>query len=297
MKQLVVLSGKGGSGKTVVAGALAHLAHADSAVPDPVLVDADVDASNLHLLLRPSRSDEHPFTCGSTAGVAEEVCLQCGICRDICRFNAIRGSLDNGGFQVDPLACEGCAACFYQCPADAIVLMPRRAGHWRASQTPYGVLFDARLRPAAENSGKLVTLVKERARQFAAGDGFMLVDGPPGIACPAIAAASGSDYLLLVAEPGVAGHYDLERALDMAGHFRLVSLVCVNKADLNIEGSDRIERTCASRGARVVGKIPFDETVPRAMAQRVPVTEYRPESAAGRAMAGLWERLKPLMVL
>ena len=187
VKQLVILSGKGGTGKTAVAAAFAHLAHHDVTSPEPVVVDADVDAANLELLVGHSRVEEHEFVGMPIASIDSDRCIGCGICAEVCRFDAIALSGEGGGFRVDPLACEGCGTCFYQCPEEAIQFVQRVAGHWFRSVSSYGSpLFHARLRPAQENSGKLVALVKQRAREAAAEGhhSLMIVDGPPGIACP-----------------------------------------------------------------------------------------------------------------
>jgi MinD superfamily P-loop ATPase len=220
--------------------------------------------------------------------------MRCGICEDVCRFDAIREEADDLIFRVNPLACEGCAACYHQCPEGAIELVPRLCGHWFRSASRYGPLLHARLRPAQENSGKLVSLVKEEARALAREKGipFLIVDGPPGIGCPAIAALAEADLALLVAEPTVSGIHDLERALDMADHFRVRTLVTVNKGNLHPEGMDRIEERCRERGVPTLEWIPFDEAVTRAMIRGLPVTEHHPDSPASWALVRLWEDVK-----
>jgi MinD superfamily P-loop ATPase len=298
VKELAILSGKGGTGKTAVAAAFSHLAHCDVGSLDPVVVDADVDAANLELLVGGVRVEGHEFAGASVASIDSERCTGCGICREVCRFDAILVSGDRGEVSLDPLACEGCATCFYQCPEDAIDLLPQVAGQWYSSMTNLGSpLFHARLRPAQENSGKLVTLLKERARAAANEDSrsFMIVDGPPGIACPAIAAVSGADLVLLVAEPTVAGLRDLERALEMAAHFRLKCVVCINKEDLHRGNARKIEGICAARGIRVLGSIPFDDAVLQATLEGRPVTECRPSSPASWALLRLWEDVKAVL--
>ncbi len=298
MKQLVILSGKGGTGKTAVAAAFTHLAHVDGDLSGAVAVDADVDAANLELLLGPRLLQQHAFVSGSVASINAERCIGCGVCDEVCRFGAIRTSPDTGISQVDPVACEGCATCYYQCPENAIRMVPQLAGHWFESRTRYGHLFHARLRPAQENSGKLVTLVKQKGRAAAVrrGHSLMVVDGPPGIGCPAIAAASEADLALMVTEPTVAGIHDLERVLGMTSHFRVKSLVCINKGDLHPEGAEIIEHRCRIRGVEPMGRIPFDEDVTAAMVRGQPVTAYRPESSASRELVRLWERVKQLLV-
>ena len=295
MKQLVILSGKGGTGKTAVAAAFSHLAHHDATSSEPVVVDADVDAANLELLVGNTRVEEHEFEGMPVASIDSELCTGCGICADVCRFDAIAMSGEGGSFRVDPLACEGCATCYYQCPEEAVQLVPRVAGHWFRSVSSYGSpLFHASLRPAQENSGKLVALVKQKAREAAleGHHSLMIVDGPPGIACPAIAAVSGADLVLLVAEPTVAGVHDLERALEMTGHFKLERAVCINKEDLHPENARMIKSCCDAWNVRVLDSIPFDEAVMSATVEGHPVTESRPEAPATWALLRLWEEVK-----
>ncbi len=289
MKQLVVLSGKGGTGKTSVTAAFAHLAFESPVLVRAVLTDADVDAANLELVLRPQRQEEHEFVGGSLAVIDQELCNGCSICEDVCRFDAI---LENAGqYAVDPIACDGCASCVYQCPEDAICMEPQVVGEWYRSNSRYGPLLHAELKPAQENSGKLVTMVKQQARLWGRDGEFqaVLVDGPPGIGCPVISAASGADLVLIVAEPTASGIHDMERVLKTTEHFQLKSLVCINKADIYAEGSVQIEKACQARGIELVGLIPFDEAVTQAMVRGEPVTAYSPESAASVAIQAIWK--------
>ena len=293
MKQLVVLSGKGGTGKTCITASFAHLASKGRDPAPAVLVDADVDASNLELVLQPEIQDSHPFQGGSVAEIDPELCEGCGTCATICRFDAILLPGTDGRFdyKVDPVACDGCAACVYTCPSSAIQMRQQISGDWYFSISPYGLLFHAALKPAQENSGKLVTLVKQQARLTALDQGIelVLVDGPPGISCPVISAASGASLAVVVAEPTAAGVHDLERVLDLAAHFNLPCLVCINKDDLYLPATEQIERACLERGVEVVGRIPFDQSVTEAMVQAMPVTFYRPESPASLAIVKIWE--------
>lgn len=296
MKQLVILSGKGGTGKTSVAAAFAHLASQGPSPLRVVLADADVDAANLELVLQPETIEDHGFTGGSVAVIDPVLCDGCGVCARVCRFEAI---LVDGVYSVDALACDGCAACFFSCPAQAIRMEPQQVGRWFRSETRCGPLFHAELRPAQENSGKLVTLVKQQARLHALDGGYqaVIVDGPPGIGCPVISAASGSDLALIVAEPSLAGVHDMERALQTTAHFRVPTLVCINKADVHRAGARRVEGFCQKQGIEVVGRIPFDPTVTEAMVQGEPVTAYRPDAPASRAMAAIWRRVTALLDL
>jgi len=276
MKQLVILSGKGGTGKTTVTAALAHLAAQDRRI---VLADADVDAANLGLVLAPVTEETHDFTGGRIAVVDTERCIACGRCAEVCRFDAVRVRARPGNaYAVDPIACEGCAACVYECPANAIAMQPQRAGQWFVAKTRYGPLYHAHLFAGQENSGKLVTLVKQMARLRARGRGFddeadlLLVDGPPGIGCPVIAALSGADMALIVTEPTVSGAHDLERALGLAAHFNIPAAVLLNKADLSPAQAEAIVTYCAARDVPLVGSLPYDPAVTEAMVRGEPVT-------------------------
>jgi len=292
MKQIVVLSGKGGTGKTSVTAGFAHLASQSDQPVRAVLVDADVDASNLELVLRPRQVEQNAFTGGAVAEIDPELCERCGNCAEVCRFEAVLYPGQNGdsAYSIDPIACEGCASCMYQCPADAIRMIPQQAGYWYRSETPFGPLFHALLIPGQENSGKLVTLVKQRARLLALEENYPLqiVDGPPGIGCPVISAISGADLALIVTEPTVSGIHDLERILETTEHFKLASQVCINKADLYPASAAQIEAFCEARSIPVVGRIPFDESVTAAMVSGFPVTQHRPCSPASQAVERIW---------
>lgn len=271
MKQIVILSGKGGTGKTTVAAALAHLAHGEGSV---VMVDADVDASNLELVLSPTIREEAEFSSGKTAIINATTCTGCGICYDVCRFDAIAANGDV--YQVESIACEGCAACFYQCPVEAIRMDDVVSGKWFRSDTRLGPLFHARLYPGEENSGKLVSLVKQKALQLGRDNNadWVVVDGSPGIGCPVIAAATGADVALLVAEPTVSGIHDLKRILQTAHHFRIPAVVCINKADVNPKRAAEIRAFCRDNDIPVAAEIPYDDVVTRAMIQGSAVTEF-----------------------
>jgi MinD superfamily P-loop ATPase len=290
MMELVVLSGKGGTGKTSVAAALSHLASSQISI---VMADADVDAANLELVLDPTRLETHDFYGGHVARINPDGCTACGICAEVCRFEAIR---EGDVYAVDDLSCEGCAACFHQCPSEAIQMIERQAGHWFRSQTRYGPLFHAHLFAGQENSGKLVTEVKQQARKLAeeSDASLVIVDGPPGIGCPVIAACAAADGALLVVEPTVSGQHDLERILQTVHHFGVPAAVCINKADLNTRQADAIADYCTEQEVELVGRVPFDQVVTEAMVRGQPVTAYRDNGHNGRvaqAMQDMWERL------
>ncbi len=291
LRQLVILSGKGGTGKTSIAAALAHIAGENGS--PVVLVDADVDASNLELLLGPERLDVELFVGGQKASVDPAACEGCGECEVVCRFDAIGLDPVAGVHRVDAIACEGCGACRLVCPYDAIQMQAQIAGRWFRSQTRFGPLFHAALTPGAENSGKLVARIKQEARR-AAGDlrrPLLIVDGPPGIGCPAISAAAGADLALIVTEPTVSALHDMERIADMLNHFRIPALVCVNKADLNQSLGEIIAATCRERGLEIVGTVPYDEAVAQAMVEGLPVTAYPGAGPIVGALQDVWERV------
>jgi MinD superfamily P-loop ATPase len=289
MKQLVILSGKGGTGKTSVAAALAHVASEERPI---ILADADVDAANLELVLDPTKLEEHVFMGGQVAIIDPELCQLCGRCYEVCRFEAILPGEDT--YRVDALACEGCASCVYQCPEGAIRAEEQQAGLWFRSDTRFGPLFHAHLFAGQENSGKLVTMVKQQGRLLALDEGrdLLLVDGPPGIGCPVISANAGADLALLVTEPTVSGIHDLERILGTVNHFRVPGLVLINKADLNPAHTARIEAYCQAQHIELVGKLPYDEVVTQAMVQGQAVTRYQPDGEMARALRQVWARLR-----
>lgn len=294
MKEIVILSGKGGTGKTSVTAALAHLAQCDDQSITTVLVDADVDAANLELLLTPQVVMSEDFYGGQEAVIDQDMCGGCGTCFDTCRFGAIHQYEDR--YEVNTILCEGCAACVYQCPQGAIRMDPQIAGQWFHSSSRYGDLLHAQLIPARENSGKLVALVKERGRDVANQENadVLLVDGPPGIGCPAISAISGADLALLVTEPTIAGIHDLERIWQLTQHFKIPAYVCVNKADLSLEKKEDIERFCSEQGIKIVGYIPFDVRVTEAMVNGKPVTEFEQEMPVSLSLKKIWERIAHL---
>jgi MinD superfamily P-loop ATPase len=288
MKQLAVVSGKGGTGKTSLTAALAHLAHSDGYSDSLVIADADVDAANLDLLLAPQRQETTDFMGGKVAVIHPDRCAGCGDCTQHCRFDALIEH--DGQFVVDPLACEGCGVCTLVCPNNAAELQQNLSGQLYRSTSRYGPLIHAELKPAQENSGKLVSQVRMKARQVAEAEAkdLVLIDGPPGIGCPVIAALTGVDLVLIVTEPTLAGSHDLERVSGLANHFGLPALVCVNKADLNPEGASTVEKLCTDLGLRHIGSIPYDPNLPAAMAAAEPVTQHFPESPASQAIQQLW---------
>lgn len=278
MREIVVLSGKGGTGKTSIVGSLAALAKGK------VMADCDVDAADLHLLLQPTVKQNNEFWSGQLAQIDEVKCTECGLCQELCRFKAIRD------YKVDSIACEGCGFCSHICPTDAITMKENMSGHWFVSDTRYGPLVHARLGIAQENSGKLVAQVRQQAKRIAEERGFdcIISDGPPGIGCPVISSLSGASLALMVTEPTLSGIHDLERVLGVSHHFGVPATVCINKHDLNEENSRRIEDYCKDEGIVVAAKIPFDNAVTEAIVRGIPVVEYA-DGAVSREIEGLWE--------
>ena len=277
MKELVVLSGKGGTGKTSIVGSFAALAK------NKVLADCDVDAADLHLLIQPVTKEKHEFWSGQVAFIDKQKCNQCGLCQELCRFNAIKG------YRVNPTSCEGCGLCSRICPTEAITMKETMAGHWLISDSRYGTLVYARLGIAQENSGKLVALVRQQARQKAEEEGvdYIISDGPPGIGCPVISSLSGADLALLVTEPTLSGMHDLERVLGVCYHFGIKALVCINKYDINEDNTRQIETYCSNQGVEVASKVPFDDIVTKAMVKGLPVVEYG-DSEVSHEIELLW---------
>ena len=264
MKEIVVLSGKGGTGKTSIVASFASLAQSK------VLADCDVDAADLHLLLKPKVKEKKEFWSGQVAFIDKEKCTECGLCQELCRLEAIKD------FEVDPLFCEGCGFCYQVCPVDAIAMKDSMSGHSFISETKYGYLCHARLGIAQENSGKLVALVRQNAKLIAERENldYIITDGPPGIGCPVISSLSGASLALLVTEPTLSGIHDLERVIGLCRHFGVPVLVCVNKYDLNEENTYRIESYCGSEGIEVAARISFDNVITEAIVQGLPVVEY-----------------------
>jgi MinD superfamily P-loop ATPase len=282
MKELVVISGKGGTGKTSILAAFASLAK------NKVLCDADVDAADLHLTMDPRIKERHDFDSGHTAIISQDKCTQCGLCRDLCRWDAI-----NEDFVVDPIACEGCGVCHYFCPEEAIDFPLNTCGEWFISDTRFGPMAHASLGIAEENSGKLVTLIRQEGKKLAEGKGLdlLITDGPPGIGCPVIASLGGATAVLIVSEPTVSGRHDMERVSELAAFFKISAMVCVNKFDLNLDETKGIEDFARERKIKVMGRIPFDPVFTKAMVQGKTIFEYDGQSEGAGAVKKLWEDL------
>lgn len=268
MHEIVIISGKGGAGKTTVTGAFAHLAQ------NAILSDLDVDAPDLHLLLDPERKQETVFMSGNEAAIDQSRCSGCGTCAELCRFKAINN--DHGPYIVDPLYCEGCKVCVTLCPEQAIDFPERECGNWYISDTRFGEMVHAQLYPGEENSGRLVTLLKQQARAMAEEQGLDLVlcDGAPGIGCPVISSMAGTDLAVAVTEPTPSGLHDLARVAELCQGFRTPVAVIVNKWDVNPEMTQTIEKWCQKNGHTVICRLPHSRQVVDAMLVRQTITEF-----------------------
>lgn len=285
MKELVVVSGKGGTGKTSISAALAYLA------PQKVLVDCDVDAANFHLISGAVLRETHEYKAGLEPSINSQLCTQCGNCTKLCRFGAI-----TDGVITAPLNCEGCGVCAFHCPEHAIIMQEKLSGHWFLSDTRFGPLFHAELGLSVENSGKLVSKVRQEARSTATAKQFplIMVDGPPGIGCPAIAALSGASLALAVVEPSISGMHDLARLAELTSHFRLNLAVCINKSTLQEENTRQMLNWCADRNIPVLGRLPYSDCFRIAVQSGRSVLEL-PDNDVSQPLRELWENIKQLL--
>ena len=279
MKELVVISGKGGTGKTTLTAAFAALAK------NRVLCDADVDAADLHLLMAPKIKTRSDFKGGSIAVINEDKCTECGLCRELCRFDAI-----SENFVVDSIECEGCGVCVDFCPENAIDFPVQTCGQWFVSDTRFGPMVHARLGIAEENSGKLVTLIRQEAKKLAEEKKLEMIitDGPPGIGCPVIASIGGATAVLIVTEPTVSGIHDMERVAQLAEHFKIPAMVCVNKYDLNPDQALAIEKIAKEHEITFLGNIAFDPVFTKSMIDGKTLIEYDNNSTVATEVKKIW---------
>jgi MinD superfamily P-loop ATPase len=282
MRELVIISGKGGTGKTSLVAAFAALAE------NKVLCDADVDAADLHLIMAPTTGKWQDFQGGHTARINQDECSECDLCRDLCRWDAI-----SENYQIDPIECEGCGVCFYFCPEEAIDFPLKTCGEWFISDTRFGPMVHARLGIAEENSGKLVTLVRQEAKKLAEEKNLSLIltDGPPGVGCPVIASIGGASAVLIVTEPTVSGKHDMLRVAQLAAHFKVPAMICVNKFDLNPAETRIIEDIAREKDLTALGRIPFDPIFTKAMVQGQTIFEYDTNSETGGAVKQIWGKI------
>ncbi len=279
MKQLTVISGKGGTGKTTITAAFASLAK------NAIFADCDCDAPDLQLILKPEVVEEEDYV-GSAVAVREVDCSKCGKCKEVCRFDAIDEEM-----RIVETKCEGCGACAFVCPEDAIEMRKERTGTVYSSQTRFGPMVHAELRIGEEASGKLVTQVRKKAQDLASDSDLIIIDGSPGIGCPVIASITGVDAVLVVAEPTVTGLYDMGRVLEVAEHFGIPASVCVNKYDINEEKVKEIEKFCRARGVPVLGKLPYDDVATKAMINEQTVIEHS-NSELSKRLKEVWEKIE-----
>ena len=286
MDEIIILSGKGGTGKTSLTAAFAHLAQSH------VICDLDVDAPDLHLLLAPKREATEAFVSGFEAEIRPDDCTACGDCAERCRYDAIVPG--DEAYAIDPLRCEGCKVCVAFCPAQAIGFTPRHCGDWYRSQTRFGPMIHAQLFPAEENSGRLVALLRQKAKEKAEAEGLALIlsDGPPGIGCPVISSLSGAAKAVIVTEPTPSGLHDLERIIDLCAHFKIPAGVILNKCDIHAEQASAIEAYCQKNGLSLLGRLPHDPVMTEAMVAGQVVTEYAPENPLAETVKTIWSRVQ-----
>ena len=287
MREVVIISGKGGTGKTCLTAAFAHLA------VNQVICDLDVDAPDLHLLLHPQNRTAHEFVSGHTAVITSR-CDSCGKCIDACRFDAIRSQKPRP--TVNPLKCEGCKVCVALCPIGAIDFPAKQCGRWHLADTRFGPMIHAQLFPGEENSGRLVTLLKNKARALAQERGLNLIlaDGPPGIGCPVISSLAGAHLAVVVTEPTPSGIHDLKRVIDLCDHFRLPAGVVINKWDLNRDLSRQIKGFCSQKEIILLGQLPYDPAVVEAMVRGQTITEYQPDGTV-ELIRQMWTGIEALI--
>jgi MinD superfamily P-loop ATPase len=289
MPEILVISGKGGTGKTSLTAAFAHLSD------HPVICDLDVDAPDLHLLLNPTPMSEHDFYAGNEAVIQSDRCCDCGICSQVCRFGAVRPEFPTP--VIDPLRCEGCKVCVEFCPDNAIAFLPKHCGTWFQSGTRFGPMLHAQLFPGQENSGRLVALLRQKAKETrqARNGWLVLSDGPPGIGCPVISALSGVDLAVIVTEPTPSGLHDFKRIAALCDHFKIPVAVIVNKSDLNDQTTEQIASACDAKGYQIAARLPHDAVFVHAMVQKKTVTEFTDSSTAS-LIRQAWEKILALMV-
>jgi MinD superfamily P-loop ATPase len=281
MKELTVISGKGGTGKTSLVAAFANLAE------NKVIVDGDVDAADLHLILRPEVKIREEFKGGRKARINPDLCTACGQCIELCQFQAI-----SRDYVVDEFGCEGCGVCVHFCPVEAIEFPENICGDWFISETRFGPFVHAKLGIAQENSGKLITMIRRQAEKLAEERGLdlILIDGPPGIGCPVIAATTGATAALVVTEPTISGIHDLQRVGDLSKYFQIPAMVCINKFDINPDISKQIEEYSVSKGFTIVGKIPYDPVFTQAMVEEKTIIEYS-QNGLSDMVREMWEKI------
>ena len=284
MNEILIISGKGGTGKTSLTAAFAHLAQ------NHVICDLDVDAPDMHLILKPDNTKSVEFISGHEAVINPDKCEACGKCLEMCQYGAVNENDDI--FSIDPLRCEGCKVCVEFCPVDAIDFPDRKCGHWFSSDTRFGPMIHAQLFPGEENSGLLVSLLRKKAREMAEEKGLDLIlsDGTPGIGCPVIASLSGVTLAVIVTEPTPSGRHDMERVAELCGHFNIPAGIIINKYDLNAKETAAIEAYGEEKGFTLFGNLPHDPIITRAMINAQAITEYADNDFA-KQLTDIWNRI------
>lgn len=284
MKQVTVISGKGGTGKTSLTASFASLAE------NKIIVDCDVDAADLHILLHPKDSKMHDYYGGKVVNIDNDLCMTCNQCALHCRYDAI--TFKDWKYIIDPILCEGCGVCNYICPVSAFKMEEKKAGQWFESKTSYGTFIHAKLAAGEETSGKLITLMREKAKVIAKekNNDLIIIDGSPGIGCPVIASITGVDIVCIITEATVSGLHDLKRILELVNHFNIKSVVCINKYDLNEALTEQIEKECEAVGSIVIGKIPYDTDFYKAQLNGQSIIEYT-DNEVSRTISHVWQTL------
>ena len=281
MKQILVLSGKGGTGKTILTASFASLAK------NKVIVDCDVDAADLYILLKPEIKKRHDFIGGKVAIIDKNLCIKCGQCKSVCRFEAITDDL-----QIDAVGCEGCGFCSQVCPVGAIKMLDNISGEWFISKTKYGDFVHAKLGIAEENSGKLVAKIRDEAKKLAEAKkaDYVIIDGTPGIGCPVMASLAGIDLAVIVTEPTVSGIHDMKRVIELTKHFKITAKVVINKFDLNLENCEKIKALCDENNIEILGQIPFDKIVSKSIVMCLPLVEYK-DGKVSQEIKDIWNKI------
>ncbi len=286
IKELTIVSGKGGTGKTTITAAFASLCK------NKIMTDCDVDAADLHLILQPEVLHQESFIGGRAPVMDKSICTECGTCQEVCRFNAVDLDSDQS-YIINSFACDNCALCVFACPEKAISMVDSVNGNWFISKTPYGKMVHAKLGIAEDNSGKLVTLVRQQAKKLAEEEGLSLIvnDGPPGIGCPVTAAITGTSLVLVVTEPTLSGIHDMERVVDLCRYFQVPVQVCINKYSINLVNTQKIREYCANLGIAIVGELPFEPLVNKALVARQNVIDFEC-GAVTKVVRRMWQEVE-----
>lgn len=287
MKEITILSGKGGTGKTSIAAAIASI------VSDAVFCDNDVDAADLHLILSPEIREEHTFLGAWTSLIDQSICIDCGICTDHCRFDAIHRN-GNALLEINPFQCEGCRLCERLCPVQAISSAQSSKNKWYVSETRFGILVHAKMGPGEENSGKLVSTVRKKAKELAIerNSRYLINDGPPGIGCAAISALSGTDVVIMVIESTISGLHDVKRLYKLIASFSIPAFALLNKYDINPLSTKEIEEFLKEKSIPILGKIPFDKRMVDAQMECKTIVEFNNRIEPSIIITKAWEKIE-----